>query len=117
MEQEDKHRIEKIIADRKNANHYLSDHSLTYKKFAELENITFRDGVISKKNKELIALGISIEINCESCMEWHIKQAIDSGATKAEIIETIDIAIEMGGGPATVAARFAIKILEFYNIR
>ncbi|MFW9867542.1 MAG: carboxymuconolactone decarboxylase family protein [Candidatus Thorarchaeota archaeon] len=32
--------------------------------------------------KELIALGISIILNCESCVEWHVKEAIRSGATE-----------------------------------
>ena len=53
-------------------------------------------------------------IDCESCMEWHIKQAIDKGATEAEIIEAIEVGIEMGGGPTTVSARFAMNVLKFY---
>ena len=48
-------------------------------------------------------------------MEWHIKQTLDSGATKEQIIEAIEVGIEMGGGPATVAGRFAMKVLEYYS--
>jgi AhpD family alkylhydroperoxidase len=66
-------------------------------------------------HKELIAVGISVVINCESCMEWHIKQAIDAGADTTQVIEAIGIGIEMGGGPATVSARFAMKVLEYYQ--
>ncbi len=48
-------------------------------------------------------------------MEWHIKEALRSGASERQILETIEIGIEMGGGPATVSSRFALKILEYYS--
>jgi AhpD family alkylhydroperoxidase len=70
---------------------------------------------LSKKQKELIAIGISVVINCESCMEWHIKQALEDGISEAEIIEAIEVAIEMSGGPGTVSARFAMNVLEYYK--
>mgnify|MGYP002406161633 FL=1 len=81
-----------------------------------MEQKTYIDGDLSKKQKELIAIGISVVINCESCMEWHIKQAIDDGASEVEIIEAIEVGIEMSGGPGTASARFAMNVLEYYKI-
>jgi AhpD family alkylhydroperoxidase len=46
---------------------------------------------LTKSQKELIAIGISVVINCESCMEWNIKQALDDGATDGEILEAIEV--------------------------
>ena len=63
----------------------------------------------------MIALGISIVINCESCIEWHIKKALKSGASDRQILEAIEVGIEMGGGPATVSSRFALKVLDYYE--
>jgi AhpD family alkylhydroperoxidase len=80
-----------------------------------MEQNTFKNGELSKKQKELIAIGISIVLNCESCIEWHIKQALDDGATEGEILESIEVGIEMSGGPGTVAARFAMNVLEYYK--
>ena len=80
-----------------------------------MEKITYIDGVLKKRDKELIAIGISIATNCESCMEWHIKQALDEGASQEEILEAIEVGIEMSGGPGTVAARFAMNVLEYYK--
>jgi AhpD family alkylhydroperoxidase len=79
-----------------------------------MQRLTFSDGHLSKQQKELIALGISIVINCEACMEWHIHQALLSGATEDQILEAIEVGIEMGGGPATVSSRFALKALEYH---
>jgi AhpD family alkylhydroperoxidase len=80
-----------------------------------MEKNTYADGALKKKDKELIATGISVVTNCESCMEWHIKQALDDGASQEEILEAIEVGIEMSGGPGTVAARFAMNVLEYYQ--
>jgi AhpD family alkylhydroperoxidase len=80
-----------------------------------MEKATYTDGALDKKTKELIAIGISVVINCESCMEWHIKQALDDGASSEQVIEAIEVGMEMGGGPATAHARFAMNVLEHYS--
>ena len=62
-----------------------------------------------------MALSISIVTKCEPCIEWHVQQAFLSGASDEEIYETIDISIEMGGGPAAYA-RYALNALDYHKI-
>lgn len=90
----------------------LKRNSKTYKSFLDMEAATYSDGNLSKKYKELIAVGISVVLNCESCMQWHIEQAYKDGASQDELLEAIEVGIEMGGGPATVSARFALDVLK-----
>lgn len=90
----------------------LKRKSKVYEAFLKMEEATYQDGALSKKAKELIAVGISVVINCESCMQWHIEQAYQDGATEEEILEAIEVGIEMGGGPATVSTRFALEVLN-----
>ena len=115
MDQTDIEKIEKIIRDRKKADEILLIKSKVYKSFLELEQKTFSDGNLKKRYKELIAIGISIVINCEPCLEWHIKEALRSGTSEEQVLESIEVGIEMGGGPATVSSRFALKVLEYYK--
>ena len=116
MDREDRARIEKIIEDRRRAHESLvAKKSASYRTFLEMERVTYADGGLQKRYKDLIAIGISIVINCESCLQWHIREALDSGATEEQILEAIGVGIEMGGGPATVASRFALKVLEYYS--
>jgi len=115
MENLDKNKIEQIVKTRKKAHAYYLKNSKVYQSFVDMEQKTYLDGNLSKKQKELIAIGISVVINCESCMEWHIKQAIDDEATEQEIIEAIEVGIEMSGGPGTASARFAMNVLEYYK--
>lgn len=114
MNEADKNKIEMIISDRKKSHTFYNKNSAVYRSFLKMEESAFTAGDLSKGEKELIAIGISIIINCESCLEWHIKQALDSGITKEQILEAIGVGIEMGGGPATVSSRFAMKVLEYY---
>jgi len=85
--------------------------SKVYEGFLQMERATYSDGALSKKVKELIALGIGVQVNCESCMQWHIEQAASSGASLRELLEAVEVGIEMGGGPATVSARFALDVI------
>jgi len=77
-----------------------------------MEGAAFADGALRKKHKELIAIGIAVRIDCESCMQWHIEQAAAAGASFKEVLEAVEVGIEMGGGPASVSARFALKVMD-----
>lgn len=85
--------------------------SKVYKAFLDMEAAAFSDGAVSKMSKELIAIGISVVIDCESCMQWHIEQAAQAGADADQVWEAIEVGIEMGGGPATAHARFALDVM------
>jgi AhpD family alkylhydroperoxidase len=85
--------------------------SAVYRAFLDMEQAAFADGELPKKVKELIAVGISVVINCESCMQWHIEQAALAGAVEREVLEAIEVGMEMGGGPATAHARFALEVM------
>lgn len=115
MTPSEKAKIEQIKKLRKKAHSYFKKRSKVYNAFLGMEENTYIDGALKKKDKELIAIGISVATNCESCMEWHIKQALDDGASENEILEAVEVGMEMSGGPGTVSARFAMSILEFYR--
>ena len=115
MENFDKEKIEKILKTRKQANAYFSKKSKVFRTFCQMEDETYEAGSLSVKQKRLIAIGIAVVLNCESCMEYSIKHALDNGASEAEIIEAIEVAIEMRGGLATTYARFAMSVLEYYT--
>jgi AhpD family alkylhydroperoxidase len=106
-------RLEEIARRRKRAHAQLMAlKSPVYQAFLEMEKAAFSDGTLPKKTKELIAVGISVVIDCESCMQWHIEQAAQAGASMQEVLEAVEVGMEMGGGPATVSARFALEVME-----
>lgn len=110
-------KIEQSRKDRKSLHRRFGEKSKTYNQFLAVEREAFNDGSLDKKTKELMALSISIVTKCEPCIEWHTEQALLSGATEEEIFESIDVAIEMGGGPAGAYARFAVSAMDFFRDR
>jgi AhpD family alkylhydroperoxidase len=110
-------KIKQSIRDRKKLHLTFLNNVKTYKSFLEVEEKAFSDGALKKKFKELMALSISIVTKCEPCMEWHLDQALQSGASDEEIYESIDVAIEMGGGQAGAYARFVLKAMEYFKER
>ena len=106
-------KLEEMTRRRKKAHvRLLSMKSRVYQAFLEMERAAYTDGELPKKVKELIAVGISVVIDCESCMQWHIEQAAKSGASMQDVLEAVEVGIEMGGGPATVSARFALDVMK-----
>jgi len=106
-------RIDEIVQKRQQATEKLSAmKSKVYQAFLGMEKATYTDGALSRKYKELIAVGISVVMDCESCMQWHIEQAAKAGATQQEVLEAVEVGMEMGGGRATVSARFALEVMD-----
>jgi AhpD family alkylhydroperoxidase len=111
-------KFEELSMRRKRAHsRLLALKSRVYEGFLAMESAAYCDGALPKKQKELIAVGVSVVKNCESCMQWHIEQAASSGATYEEVFEAIEVGIEMGGGPATVSARFALEVMDSLGLK
>lgn len=83
--------------------------------YAALHTSAVADGALSTKTKELIALGIAIAVRCDGCISYHVHDAITTGATQEEIVETIGISVLMGGGPAMVYGAEAFEALEQFR--
>jgi AhpD family alkylhydroperoxidase len=83
--------------------------------FARLHKEAIAAGQLSPKFKELIALGIAVATRCESCIAYHVHDALKAGASRAEIVETLGVAIMMGGGPAAMYACDAFEALAQFE--
>jgi AhpD family alkylhydroperoxidase len=60
----------------------------------------FKEGALSKKEKQLIALGISLATQDEYCTIYHTKGCLDEGASEQEILEACGVAAAFAGGAA-----------------
>lgn len=83
--------------------------------FGSLHETSLKSGALDGKTKELIALGIAITVRCDGCITYHVHDALQAGATKDEIAETVGVAILMGGGPSVVYGVEAFQALSQYQ--
>jgi AhpD family alkylhydroperoxidase len=82
------------------------------KNFHQLHEAVVSEAALSTKQKELIAVGISVAIRCSYCIANHVTKALQMGAGRKEILEAVSVAMMMGGGPAVAYAAEAMKVLD-----
>jgi AhpD family alkylhydroperoxidase len=87
----------------------------TMRAFTELHKQSTAEGALDRKTKELIALGMALSVNCEGCVAYHVRQALESGASREEVLEAVGVAVMMGGGPAVVYACEALAALDQFQ--
>lgn len=83
--------------------------------FGALHRGATSEGALSKKTKELLALGMAVSLRCEGCIAFHVHDALGAGATREEIVETIGVAVLMGGGPAVMYGCDAYEALDQFE--
>ena len=74
-----------------------------------------KDGALDKKTKELIAIALSVTSHCKWCIAFHVKNALDFGATKDEIMESCFVATLMGGGPALMYTQLVMDAIKEFS--
>ena len=68
----------------------------------------FKEGALSEKTKQLIAIAVAHVTQCPYCIRSHSKQAMRKGASKEEIMEAIWVAAEMRAGGSYAHSALAI---------
>lgn len=82
------------------------------KAFSGLAQAATKPGALDPKTKELIALAIGIAQRCDGCIGFHTQAAIRHGASRDEVLDTIGVAVYMGGGPSYVYGAQALQAYE-----
>lgn len=83
--------------------------------FESLHKASTADGALSKKVKELISLGIAVTVRCDGCIAFHVKGSLSAGASREEMLETIGVAVLMGGGPSVMYGCEALAAIEQFE--
>jgi len=72
----------------------------------------YKDGALSHKVKRLIALAVGLHAACPGCIIYQTKVAVEAGATKAEVLEAVSVAMAMGGTTTGAWSWRVVKVLE-----
>jgi AhpD family alkylhydroperoxidase len=77
--------------------------------FAAMAQTAVASKALDAKTKELIALAIAVASRCDDCIGFHVKAAVQYGASREEVAETLGMAIYMGAGPSVMYASHALE--------
>jgi AhpD family alkylhydroperoxidase len=78
-------------------------------------SIAHKSGALSRKEKELIAVSISLAKRCERCIAYHVRSAIAHEATRQELLEAAFVAVIMEGGPALAHIGWVMEAIEAFE--
>jgi len=70
--------------------------------------------VLDGKVRELIALAVAATLRCDGCITTHTSAAIKNGATQAEIVEALGVAISVNTGAALV---YSARVLDAFHAK
>jgi AhpD family alkylhydroperoxidase len=71
----------------------------------------FKEGSLTVKEKELIAVAISMVLKCDVCLQVHAAEARKLGATMEELREAMNVAMYLAGPTAVIWSPIIDKVL------
>lgn len=80
--------------------------------FRSLMKAASAPGTLDRKTKELMALVIAVTVRCDGCIASHARAVVKAGATRQEVVETVGVAMSMGGGPSMVYGVEAVRAYD-----
>ena len=78
----------------------------------DMLNTVYKDNALDAKTKFLIALAVALRAGCTNCVLAQTTKALETGATKDEILETISVVVAMSGTTGTAESLRVIKLLD-----
>jgi AhpD family alkylhydroperoxidase len=82
------------------------------KGLSALAQAALKADALDTKTKELIALAIAVATRCDGCIAFHAEAAMKQGASRAEVLETMGMAVYMGAGPSVMYAAQALEAFD-----
>jgi AhpD family alkylhydroperoxidase len=109
-------RLDEFRADRTAMNKKIMDYDhLGIRRFFNLDTNTYRDGILSTKNKELLGLVASTVLRCNDCIDYHLEKCASAGWTREEIVDALNVALVVGGSIVIPHLRHAAGTLEILS--
>lgn len=87
----------------------------TMEGFSAMSRSAMAAGALSAVDKELMALAIGVATHCDGCIGFHSKALVRLGAERDKLMETLAVAVYMGGGPSLMYAADAIRAFDEFT--
>lgn len=85
------------------------------KRIYSLDTLTYQDGALSSKTKEMLGLATSMVLRCDDCIKYHLEKCFELGTTTTEIFEVFSVANLVGGTIVIPHTRRAVEYWEELN--
>ena len=72
----------------------------------------YKDGALSAKTKRMMALAIALGAGCRNCTLAQTRHALEEGATREELLETLSVVTSMRGTTGIAESLRVIQLLD-----
>lgn len=93
----------------------LGSNNKVMKRIYGLDTITYQDGALSIKVKEMLGLATSMVLRCDDCVKYHLEKCYEQEVTTEEIFEILSVANVVGGTICIPHTRRAVEYWEELN--
>jgi AhpD family alkylhydroperoxidase len=90
----------------------LASDNKVMKRIFSLDTITYKDGALSTKTKEMLGLATSMVLRCDDCIKYHLEKCMDQGVTTEQVFEIFGVANLVGGTIVIPHTRRAVEYWE-----
>jgi alkylhydroperoxidase/carboxymuconolactone decarboxylase family protein len=73
-----------------------------WEKFQAYYAAVFAEGVLTEREKALIALGVAHAVQCPYCIDAYTQACLEKGSTVEEMTEAVHVACAIRGGASLV---------------
>lgn len=85
------------------------------KRIYSIDTLTYQEGALSSKVKEMLGLATSMVLRCDDCIKYHLGKCFELGVTTDEIFEVFSVANVVGGTIVIPHTRRAVEYWEELN--
>jgi AhpD family alkylhydroperoxidase len=89
--------------------------NLEIKRFFALDTRCYEAGALDVRTKELLGLVASMVLRCDDCVTYHLVRCKEEGVTDAELFETFNVGLVVGGSIVIPHLRRAVDMLDRLN--
>jgi 4-carboxymuconolactone decarboxylase len=82
---------------------FMTEHPRVGEAYERLSEAALTEGPLSRKQAELVKVGIALGARLESAVHSHVRRALEAGATADEIRHAIRLSLTTTGFPAMMA--------------
>jgi AhpD family alkylhydroperoxidase len=93
----------------------LASDNKVMKRIYSLDTLTYKEGALSTKVKEMLGLATSMVLRCDDCIKYHLEKCHEQGVTTDEIFEIFGVANLVGGTIVIPHTRRAVEYWEELN--
>ncbi len=85
------------------------------KRIYRLDTLTYQEGALSTKTKEMPGLATSMVLRCDDCVKYHLEKCFEQEVTTDEMFELFGVANLVGGTIVIPHTRRAVEYWEELN--